>query len=180
MKMGDDSELSRENQGDHRIPKRRRDSVSEKMPHEKDFGHRWLFDRGRGKGQDSPSCRVYHTLWGTLEFSPFSHAAALGHQLFMFCLWVWASCGYRWFPAEAWPGLFITCHKTCCLGVFSTLDSVSPTGDWFQRCLRQACAGSSWGLFPAACNHGHDGLGVAGQQQACVPGLSSWTWPLAP
>lgn len=52
------------------------------------------FSTGRGKGQDSPNCGAYHTLWGTLEFSLFSHPAALGHQSFMFCLpglgWLWA------------------------------------------------------------------------------------------
>lgn len=50
----------------------------------------------------------------------------------------------------AWPGLFITCHKTCGLGVFSTLDSVSPTGDWFKRRLDTRV----WGLH-GGCSQQH-------------------------
>lgn len=110
------------------------------MPQEKDSGHCWLFDRGRGQGHSlGAKVRTRPTVGLTTHFGVplnsdhFPHSAALGQQLCTFyLLGLGLAVGTDGSQQLAWPGLFITCHKTCCVGVFSTLDSVSPTGDWFK------------------------------------------------
>lgn len=41
---------------------------------------------------------------------------------------------------QAWHGLCMTCHNTC-LGIFSTLDSNSPTRVWFKSCFQRPVLG---------------------------------------
>lgn len=47
--------------------------------------------------------------------------------------------GQLW-AQQAGHGLCMTCRDTC-LGIFSTLDSISPTRDWFKSCLERPVLG---------------------------------------